>query len=1414
MHQFSGSLVAILNASAEHLTTASQLQPLQADSLLARSHRTQYPIVQGPMTRVSNTAAFARAVARGGALPMLALALMPGPRVRALLQETRDLLSDRAWGIGILGFVPQALREEQLAVVMEIKPPFALIAGGRPDQAMRLEARGIATYIHVPTSKLLELFLEQGARRFVFEGRECGGHVGPLSSFNLWESAIATLLERVPTGAESEIHVLFAGGIHDAASAAMVAAMAAPLAERGMRFGVLMGTAYLFTEEAVSCGAIVKEFQDIALACTQTINLETGPGHASRCAVTPFAREFYDTRRKMMAANRSPEEIKNTLEDLTLGRLRTASKGVTRNSTGEIERVDEAQQRKNGMYMIGQVVTLRSQIGTIAELHEDIARGSTERIARARSSITAESAEPAAAPADIAIIGIGTLLPQAEEPETFWYNILHKVNAITEIPPHRWDWHLYYDPDRAARDKVYSKWGGFLDEIPFDPLKFGIPPNSLKSIEPIQLLALETVRRALADAGYESGNFDREQTSIILGAGGGIADLGQQYALRSEIPRFVEAPSEEIWDRLPEWTEESFAGILLNVAAGRAANRFDFGGSNYTVDAACASSLAAISLAVKELESGRSNVAIAGGIDTVQSPYAYLCFSKTQALSPKGKARTFDKSADGIVISEGLAIVVLKRLADAERDGDRIYAVIKAVEGSSDGKALGLTAPLPAGQSRALQRTYQRAGFSPETLGLYEAHGTGTVAGDRAEVETITTALNAARARPQSCAIGSVKTLIGHTKCTAGVAGLVKVALALHRQVLPPHPEIENPLDAIADPASPVYLLPEARPWLARPDAPRRGAVSAFGFGGTNFHAVLEEYCGQVCEPTPGAQTWPWELFVMRAENGDALLAEVQQLAKALEEGAEPHLADLAYSYACKAQEQPEQPVCLAVVVGNLPQLQEALNVVLNAIRDNKIETLPPHIQLKWAIERKAEGSGQWAVGRRQWAGGSGQWAGGSGQKAEGKEPVDKVTGNDNDSDGHETKHPSPRLAFLFPGQGAQYPDMAREVALYFPEMREILEFADRQLQESLPQPLSQFIYPCGVYSDAEQQQAKQQLVDTRIAQPAIGTIEMGLMALMRRLNLEPAMVCGHSYGEYAALHWAGVLSRRDFLNLSAARGRVMATACEASDGAMAAVQATREELQNRLQGVKGVVIANHNAPRQTVISGEKSEVERVVDNLNAAGTMARMLPVAGAFHSALVASARTALSAAIAETTVETPQVPVYANATARAYPAEADGIRQQLAEHLISPVNFVGQIEAMYEAGARIFVEVGPKSILTNLTGQILAGKDYQAVALDGRDGLRSFLIALGTLATAAVPFNLTALYEQRDVRRLDLSRLVALTRKPPLSPSAWLVQGGGIRPQTAENGYTGKLPPFNQETAALEKAKRQREKISPPA
>ena len=790
-----GVIEGFRTAIGDHVHISKTINSIGPDSPLAQSHGTRYPIVQGPMTRVSDTAEFAYEVAKEGALPLLALALMGADEASSLLEQTRSLLGERSWGVGILGFVPVGVRAEQIKVVRKYRPSFALIAGGRPDQCGELEREGIHTYLHVPSPTLLRSYYQDGARRFVLEGRECGGHVGPRSSFTLWNSAVDVLLECLPHKT-TDCHVLFAGGIHDALSASMVSVLAAPLVQRGVRVGVLLGTAYLFTREVVDSGAVVPAFQEQVLACTATKLLESGPGHAIRCVNTPYTDFFAQEKRQLRRAGGDTDQIRDALEKLNLGRLRIASKGLRRaDGSGEprnLVNVAPEQQKNEGMYMVGQVAALRQQVCTIQKLHEDVSAGAWSRLQQ-----LPEDHKPAQPPRresrGVAIIGMSCLLPKAQDLETFWQNILDKVDAVTEVPLKRWDWRQYFSEDMKAPDKVYSRWGGFLDEVVFDPLRYGMPPSNIPATEPLQLLTLEAVRHAIEDAGYGDRPFPRERTSVILGVGGGSADLGLQYAFRAALPMFSETVQTSAMASLPEWTENSFPGILLSVVAGRVANRFDLGGVNYTVDGACASSLAAVYQSVRELETGTSDLVITGGADTLQSPFAYLCFSKTNALSPRGRCRTFDESADGIAISEGLVILVLKRLSEAERDEDRIYAVIKGIAGSSDGKDKGLTAPRRQGQVLALERAYAQAGISPSEVALVEAHGTGTVVGDRVEIEALTEVYRQAGSSPRSCAVGSVKSNIGHTKSTAGAAGLAKAALALHHKLLPPTIGVSKP---------------------------------------------------------------------------------------------------------------------------------------------------------------------------------------------------------------------------------------------------------------------------------------------------------------------------------------------------------------------------------------------------------------------------------------------------------------------------------------------------------------------------------------------------------------------------------------------------------------------------------------------
>ncbi|MFN0101054.1 MAG: SDR family NAD(P)-dependent oxidoreductase [Bryobacteraceae bacterium] len=1335
---------ALLRNASRQVRVAARQDAFREGGPLTESQGTRYPILQGPMTRVSDRADFALAVADGGGLPFLALALMRGPAVGKLLAETKEKLGTKPWGVGILGFVPKELRDEQLAEVKKCLPPFAVIAGGRPDMAKEFEKDGVQTYLHVPSPELLRNFLESGARRIIFEGRECGGHVGPRSSFVLWDQMVRVILAHLagPKASKPEdYNFVFAGGIHDALSTAMTAAITAPLAERGVKTGVLLGTGYLFTHEAVTSGAISRTFQQEAVRCSQTILVESGVGHATRCANTPFGDLFNGEKRRLSKEGAPKEEIREKLEGLNLGRLRIASKGVERrkrpDGTSFYEEVNAETQRLEGMFMIGQVAALRNSVVTVADLHAEVVRGGN--ILRARlEELLAEARKIAGEHNgnDVAIVGLSAVFPQANDADTFWQNILHKRSAITEVPKERWDLDVYFDSDRRARDKVYSRWGGFMGDFEFDPMRFGMPPASVPSIEPMQLIMLEMVRRALADAGYDQRKFNRERTACIVGTGGGVGELGLGYGFRSMVPHYVDYAGgtledsrtliEAIGGNLPEWTEDSFAGLLLNVVSGRVANRFDFGGTNYIVDAACATALAGLRSAVTELQTGSSDVAVAASADMMQSPFGYLCFSKTQALSPTGLCRTFDDKADGIVISEGFSVAILKRLEDAILDGDHVYALVKAVGASSDGKDKGLTAPRPLGQMRALERAYAKSGIDPATVGLIEAHGTGTVVGDRTETEALTAFFSRSSAPRHTIALGSVKSQIGHTKCSAGFAGLVKAAYALRHKVLPPTINVTTPNAKANWDESPLFINTEPRPWMARLDGASRSAgVSAFGFGGTNFHTVLSEYrpVDGIADDTCPLREWPAELFLMRGKTAADVTGTINLLLKEIEAGAQPALWDLAAAvYWDKGRG--EGDVRLAIVAESLTDLTAKLKAARPHVEAGKAYKDPKGIYFS------AEGLGKDA-----------------------------------------------KVAFLFPGQGSQSPDMLRDLSVAWPAARRVFERADAALGMQLGRPLSSYIFPAPAFRDEVRKANEEAIKATNVAQPALGAADLAMFGVLEMLGITPDMAGGHSYGEFAALAAAGAMTVEELTRISELRGRVIIENASGELGTMAAVDAGEAATVEGIAGLSDVWLANLNAPKQTVIAGTAKGIDDAVAQLKSKGVAAKKIAVACAFHSKLVAGAKEPLAKGLADVAMRRPRFPVYSNTTARPHGDDVDAIRVSLAEHLVRPVRFADELAAMHDAGARIFIECGPAKVLTGLAAKTLEGRPFHAVAMDqsGRNGLVQMAHALGQLSTAGVPFYAYRLFEGRVLKSTTLARLLAESKPEPITATAWVVRAG---------------------------------------
>ena len=1331
---------------------ANRLKKRFGNRLDAGSLDKQYTIIHGPITRNSDVVGFAEAVTDDGSPALLALSLLGRAESSRLIENAKATFDDKSWGVGILGLASSEIRVPQVEPTLDSVPPFALIAGGCPDQAAALESTGIACFFNVPSPGLLDQFLRDGARRFVFANRECVGHVGLRSSFVRWEQAVTKLLEAIERGTPANsLHVLFAGGIRDGQSAAVVSAMAAPLSARGVKVGVLVGTASLLNEEDAKTRAIVDRFQPESNQSTEMIELETAPGHEVRVAPSPLVDRFEADRYRLVAEKVANDRARESLERLDSGWLQVAAIEVDRaEGTGSpMVVVEEINDHEPGVDMFGQIATLSDEATTIEALLHSIAEGLPSVDALPESAGPPVDAK-ASRPSDVAIVGISAIMPGAGDVRTWWENTLNGVDAITEVPADRWDWRLYYDADPKAPDKVVSKWGGFVPDVPFDPLRYGMPPSSLPSIEPVQLLLLEATRAAIDDAGYADRPFARERTAVVLGMGGGAAQLAMGYAFRSYLPMLDAvmpgAGTEALRacaGLLPEWTEDSFPGFLLNVAAGRVANRFDLGGANYTVDAACGSSLAAASLAVRELETGSADVVILGGADTVQNPFTYLAFSKTQAFSPRGRCRPFDESADGIVISEGVAVVVLKRLADAERDGDRIYAVIKGVGASSDGRAKGLTAPSQEGQVRSVERAYAKAGVDPATVGYIEAHGTGTAVGDVVEVNSVARVFRQAGAVAGTVAIGSVKSMIGHTKCAAGLAGLINASLALHYRIKPPTIGVErvNPRADLSD--GPFHVSTKARPWIHSASGhPRRAGVSAFGFGGTNFHAVLEAYEAKFVPPPSPTRDWPAELLAWRTTDRDAMASALDGLIEQLAAGSRPPLRDLARAISVANPPLDRTGPTLAIVATTIDDLLEKLRSAQVAISEGQARHDEPG-GIFYEESPRFHGQG---------------------------------------------------VAFLFPGQGSQSPGMLLDLAMTFREVGGAFDEVDAALVDEGRPPVGPLVFPIpGREDDARDRAA---LRSTDAAQPALGAASLGLLRLLASLGVEPAVVAGHSFGELVALHAAGCLSAEGLATLAHERGRLMLGSLGEEPGAMAAIATGIEQTAQLIKGLEGVLAVNENGPRQTVVAGPSSGVRVAIERANAAGLAAQALPVAGAFHTHLVAGASEAVAEAARARLMAGPNRPVYSNLDASPHPADPSLIATRMGEHLASPVKFATMIETMHRDGSRVFVEVGPGSVLSSLVGSILGDLPHLAVACDStrNPGLPTLLLALARLISAGVPAELGRLTLDRSGGLLDLARLPDGDGSAALSPTTWLVNGSRSRLiSQAEPRRLGQGPAF---------------------
>ena len=1284
---------ALHKAKKSHLKQAKMADAFASDASMAKDMQTTYPIIQGPMARVSDVPEFINNVADAGALPFLALSMMQGEAATRVMTETKVLLGDKPWGVGILGFAYPKLLEEQTKLILEQQPPYVLIAGGRPIQGRTFEQAGIKALIHVPSPGLLDMFLKENWKSYIFEGRESGGHVGPLFSLVLWEKQINRLLFLDKL---SEISAYFAGGIHDAFSTTFVRLMTAPLATRGAKIGLVSGTAYLYTEEAVNSGAITAAYQREIMAKNETVLLKSGNGQETRSVPSPFTDFFLAEKARMTAEGMETSEILMRLEDLNLGRLRIAAKGLER-VNGEVIKLTEAEQLEKGLYMTGAATALHDCSTTMVALHEELITNSQQLL----STMEVKEEEKVSKSTDVAVIGMSGIFPDAADLDEFWRNIVFGRDSITEVPAERWPVDLFYDPNAKDTDHVVSKWGGFIDKVDFDALEFGITPQSLAAIEPVQLLSLLVAKRALEDAGFtDLSEVDLDETSVIFGAQG-AGELAGLYGSRAGMKQMLGELPPELASALPRLTEDSFPGVLGNVIAGRISNRLNTGGRNFTVDAACASSLAGLDVALSELGNHKSDMVILGGADLHNGLHDYLMFSSTHALSKNGRCSTFDESADGITLGEGVGVLILKRLEDAKRDGNNIYAVIKGIGASSDGKSLGLTAPGKRGQMRALEQAYDAAGIKPSDVGLIEAHGTGTSVGDRTELKALTDFFLEDGTMPGRTLLGSVKTNIGHTKCAAGVAGLFKIINSVRYGILPPTLNLNKPNEVYNEKSPFAFRTEKAGHWH---ENRRVAGVSGFGFGGTNFHAIVENYEEERHEMP--LKAWMSELFIFAGETKEDALTLFDQVESLYAINNALRIRDLAYTLAKKADDLPIQ---YAIVASNWSQL-------LDRIADARDGVVNENIHVRHEIPGK--------------------------------------------------------VAFLFPGQGSQRVNMASDLFMIFPQMRELLN--DALEYEDI-------LFPPTVFTPEEKQAQHAAITDTKNAQPLLGIVDLAIANLLTELGIEPDMVAGHSYGELPALSFAGVIAKEELVTLSRARAEAMLTSPDASSGQMTAVFTDTDTLEKLLESETEIWAVNYNGPRQTVVAGTTSAMATFLDKLETEKISHKALKVSSAFHSPLLKGADIAFAKALDKVKMNKSTRPVWSNTDGKQYPETATEIKERLATHLVSAVHFTDEIKAMNSGGASVFIEVGPGNTLIDLTSKILKEADISVIQTEkvNAEGLTLLLQGIAKYLSTGRHINMEKLFENRDTKELNLNDPSAHT-KPP---TVWNINGQRALPENGD-------------------------------
>jgi acyl transferase domain-containing protein/D-arabinose 1-dehydrogenase-like Zn-dependent alcohol dehydrogenase/acyl carrier protein len=909
-----------------------------------------------------------------------------------------------------------------------------------------------------------------------------------------------------------------------------------------------------------------------------------------------------------------------------------------RNTVAEVTRVDVAEIREEaGFFDLGMdslmAIELRRQLERAvgrelpATLAMDYPRLSDvadfllgevlELNERTAAKTMSQPASPAIPAADepIAIISVACRFPGSPDADAYWDVLSGGVDAIREVPEDRFDIDEFYDADQQTPGKIYTRSGGYLDSVDgFDPEFFGISPREAVWMDPQQRLMLEIAWEGLERAGYSPASVRGSRTGVFVGVGA------------NEYAHLMSGDSVENLEAY------FITGNALNAVAGRVAFTLGLEGPAVAMDTACSSSLVAVHQAAQALHSGDCDMALAGGVNILLSPASMVAASRARMLSPDGRCKTFDAAADGYVRGEGCGVLVLKRLSDAQRDGDRICAVIRSSAVNQDGASSGLTVPNGGAQQRLIATTLTRAGLVGGDVDYLEAHGTGTPLGDPIEVQAAAAVYGAGRDPNRPLLMGTAKTNIGHLESAAGVAGLIKVVLSLQHELLPQTLHFQNPNPHIPWETLPVQVVEKPTPWYAN-GRPRRAGVSSFGFTGTNAHVLLEEaplpsaaeeFRDDVTADSapPDVPREPWSVLPLSARSPQGLVALAQRYSDWLAAHPQASLAD----------------VCFTAGTGR-SHFEHRAALVANTVHETRLllEDLVANRQRPGVL------------------------------RGECADP--------------------PTTAWFFPGQGCQYPGMARELFDTEPVFADTVRRCAEAVDPVLPRPLLDVLL-------SNDREAAETLRHTSFAQPAIFAVEMGLARLWQSWGIEPDVVLGHSVGQYAAACVAGVFSLEDGARLIAERGRLFGSL--PAGGRMVAVFADPEYVVSAAGDFPRVSVGAFNG-RNTVLSGPGEDLEQIVAACSQDGTRCTWLETSHAFHSELLDPVLDEFESFAGQFSYAAPTLPLVCNRTGAVLTSETPLNALYWRKHSRQPVQFTASVTSVAALGCSVLMEIGPQPILT---------------------------------------------------------------------------------------------------------------------